>query len=149
MPAATFGDLASAAGRDIGMAVALAEGNLRGQSRAAAAAHARHLALILSGYLADIAPYDPVEAAASEQLAGWVPPVVDAREALRMAAASLRPAANLHARHDLDTGPLAAHLAGAAASLTAGHDLLRTHAASLRPAAGGAPAGRPSSPPAR
>jgi hypothetical protein len=79
--------------------------------------------------LADIVPLDEVEAIAGGQADGWERAVVDAREALKLAAASLRPAAAADpAMPDAEVaGSLAAHLGAAARSLTAGRDLLRTH----------------------
>src|ERR1022692_737150 len=123
---ATFGDLAGPGSLHLD-AVALPDSGLHGQPTAAR--EASRLAVTLSRYLADIVPLDEVEAIAGGQADGWERAVVDAREALKLAAASLRPAAAAEsALPDAEVaGSLAAHLGAAARSLTAGRDLLRTH----------------------
>jgi hypothetical protein len=83
----------------------------------------------LTRYLADIAPYGMAEAITSPALDAWSQAVVDAREALRLAEATLRPP------DDLDQGvagsgaadPLVRWLGEAAGLLAAGRDLLRSH----------------------
>ena len=124
---ATFGDLVGPGSLHLDAVASLPDGNLRGQP--AAAREASRLAVTLSRYLADIVPLDEIETLAGEQADRWERAVVDAREALKLAAASLRPAG---AAEPADpeaelADPLAAHLAAAARSLTAGRDLLRTH----------------------
>jgi hypothetical protein len=127
MMVATFGDLAGPGSLHLDAGAALRDSGLRGQPTAAQ--EASRLAVTLSRYLADIVPLDEVGAIASGQADGWERAVVDAREALKLAAASLRPAAAAEpALPDAElAGPLAAHLGAAARSLTAGRDLLRTH----------------------
>ena len=127
MMVATFGDLAGPGSLHLDAVAALPGSSLHGQR--AAAREASRLAVTLSRYLADIVPLDEVEAIAGGQADGWERAVVDAREALKLAAASLRPAAAADpALPDAEVaGSLAAHLGAAARSLTAGRDLLRTH----------------------
>ena len=94
----------------------------------AAAQMAGQAAGTLTRYLADIAPYGMAEAITSPALDAWSRAVVDAREALRLAEARLRP-------DDLEQGvagsgaadPLVGWLGEAAGLLAAGRDLLRSH----------------------
>jgi hypothetical protein len=127
MSVPVFGDLADLATRHLGTAVALADDGLPGEGVAAAVRPVRRMALTLAHCLGDVAAYDEVEAVTSSQLGTWVRAVVDAREALRLAASSLHPyaaPAPAEATHD---GGMAALLDTAAVSLAAARDLLRTH----------------------
>ncbi|MGH3217467.1 MAG: hypothetical protein ACRDPY_01840 [Streptosporangiaceae bacterium] len=126
---ATFGDFAGAVSTHLGASATCLDHGLGDEPAAAAARQASRLAVTLSHYLADIAPYDEVEALASGRISGWEQAAVDARGALQIAAASLRPAADGPAWPDVaePAGTLAAHLGAAAMSLAAGRDLLRTH----------------------
>jgi len=127
MSVPTFGDLAGLASHHLGAATALADGGLPGEGVAASVRPVRGMALTLSHYLGDIAPYDEAEAVTSSQLGTWVRAVVDAREALRLAAGSLRPYAAPILAETTPDGTMAALLDTAAASLAAGRDLLRMH----------------------
>lgn len=139
MNAPTFGDLAGLASHQLGEATALADGVPPGETVAATVRPVRRMALTLSNYLADIAPYNEAEAATSTKLGAWVRAVVDARGALRLAAGSLRPYAAPLLTEAIPDGTMAATLDTAAASLAAGRDLLRTH---LFTAADGTPLDR-------
>jgi len=128
MTAATFGDLLGQARDHLARAAGFPDSGLRGESVIAAATVTGRLARTLSRYLGDIAPYGMAEAIANRSLHPRTRAAVDAREALRMAAATLH-AGSAGAG---DPGgeladPLAARLAAAAGSLTAGRDLLGTH----------------------
>jgi hypothetical protein len=114
------------ASRHLGTAAALADSGLPGEGVATAARPIRRIALTLSRYLGDIAAYDEVEAVTSTQLGTWIRAVVDAREALRLAADSLRQTA-APALAGAAPGTVTSSLDTAAASLAAGRDLLRTH----------------------
>jgi len=125
---ATFGEMAGRAELYLDAAIT-GPAMALGQEAVLAAGHELHrLTLTLSRYLRDVAPYDEVEAVTSQELPGWVPAAVDAREALQLAAASL-PAepgpVSMPATEPAD--PMVARLAAAAASLSAGRDLLHTH----------------------
>jgi hypothetical protein len=127
MTVATFGDFAGLGSAHLAAAAALPGRSLHGGP--AAAREASRLAMTLSRYLAGIVSSDEIEAIADGQLEGWARAAVDAREALQLAATSLRPAAAAEPASP-GTGPadpLAAHLAAAAESLAAGRDLLHTH----------------------
>jgi hypothetical protein len=109
-------------------AAARFDGGLREDSAAAAVCAVRRITGTLSRYLADIVPYHTAETMTSPGLDARTRAVVDAREALRMAAAGLR--TRDVGADDAGGGapePLVAHLAAAAVSLAAGRDLLRTH----------------------
>jgi hypothetical protein len=82
----------------------------------------------LTRYLTDIAPYGMAEAITSPALNAWSRAVVDAREALRLAEARLRP----DAPEEVVAGsgaadPLVGWLGEAAGLLAAGRDLLHSH----------------------
>jgi len=127
MTAATFGDLLGPARGHLGCAAGFPDSVLRGESAVAAAGVTGRLALTLSRYLADIAPYGMAEAITNRSLRPRIGAAVDAREALRMAAAALRAAAaGTHSPRGEPPAPAAAGLA-AGDSLAAGRDLLRTH----------------------
>ena len=129
MTAATFGDILAAARRHLDAATGLTGSIADRESITAAAAMTGRLAMTLSRYLADVAPYDMAEVITNGELSAQMRAAVQAREALQLAAEGLRTATR-----DQDSpgpepaGPLAAHLAAAAAALAAGRDLLRTHA---------------------
>lgn len=127
MNVTTFGDLAGMASRHLGKAVALTDGSVADENIAAAAEPIRRIALTLSHFVGDVAAYDAAEAITSTQLNTWVRAVVDAREALRLAADSLLPSATPVIPEAAPADVIAASLDTAAASLAAGRDLLRTH----------------------
>ena len=127
MSVPVFSDLVGLATRHLGTAVALTDGGLPGEGVAAAVRPVRRMALTLAHYLDDLAAYDEVEAVTSSGLATWVRAAVDAREALRLAASSLRPYAAPGPAEATADGGIAALLGTAAVSLAAGRDLLRTH----------------------
>jgi len=128
MTAATFGDLLGPARGHLGCAAGFPDSVLRGESAVAAAGVTGRLALTLSRYLADIAPYGMAEAITNRSLRPRIGAAVDAREALRMAVAALRAAAaGTHSPGGEPAAPAAAGLAAAGDSLAAGRDLLRTH----------------------
>src|SRR6266702_1967530 len=125
---ATFGDMAGRAGHHLDAAITGPATVLSGEAAIAAGHELHRLALTLSRYLRDVAPYDEVEAVTSQDLPGWVPAAVGAREALQLAAASLRTdSAPGDAPGAEPTDSTVAHLAAAATSLSAGRDLLHTH----------------------
>jgi hypothetical protein len=134
MAAATFGDVLAEARGHLDAATRLAATGLTGsaagrESITAAAGMTGCLALTLSRYLADIAPYDMAEVITSSELSSLMRAAVQAREALQLAAEGLRtgtPGDDTSGRGP--AGPLTARLAAAAAALAAGRDLLRTHA---------------------
>ena len=110
-----------------GRAVARFDGGLGEQAAAAAAGEACRRIETLGRYLGDLVPYDEVEALASDEVGAWDQALVDAREALRMAAASLDPARVAGEQPAAGRCSVAAGLAAAAGSLAAGRDLLGTH----------------------
>ena len=123
----TFGDFARQVSASLADAVARFDGGLGEQAAAAAAGEACRLIETLGSYLGDLVPYDEVEALASAEVGDRDQALVDAREALRMAAASLDPAQAPGEQPAAGRGPVAAGLAAAAGSLAAGRDLLWTH----------------------
>ena len=95
---------------------------------AAAARMAGRVAGTLARYLADIAPYGMAEAITSPALSAWSRQVVDAREALRLAEAGLRPGGPEQGVPGSGAAdPLVGWLGEAAGLLAAGRDLLRSH----------------------
>ncbi|MGO9080680.1 MAG: hypothetical protein ACLQDY_16810 [Streptosporangiaceae bacterium] len=129
MTAATFGDVRGPAQRHLDAATKLTGNAADRVSITAAAGMTGCLALTLSRYLADIAPYDMAEAITSSELNSLMRAAVQAREALQLAAEGLR--TSNRGYDTLGRGPadpLTAQLAAAAAALAAGRDLLRTHA---------------------
>jgi hypothetical protein len=128
MSAVTLGDLLGRARGHLDAAAGLAATAQCSESVVAAARLTGQLALNLSRYLDDIAPYTVAEAITRTDLERAARAAVDAREAMTMAADSLRDG---DAEHDVPAGEprdsLVAHLAAAAVLLTAGRDLLRTH----------------------
>ena len=129
MAAATFGDVLGAARRHLDAATGLTGSIADPESITASAQMTGRLAMTLSRYLADVAPYDMAEVITSSQLGAQMRAAVQAREALQLAAEGLRTATRDHDSPGPEpAGPLAGHLAAAAAALAAGRDLLRTHA---------------------
>jgi hypothetical protein len=124
----TFGDLLVRARGHLDAAVGLASTARRSESVVAAARLTGRLALSLSRYLDDIAPYSVAEVITRNDLERAARAAVDAREAMKIASECLRDG---DGQHDVPAGgwpdSLTAHLAGAATSLAAGRDLLRTH----------------------
>ncbi len=128
MTVATFGDLLGPARGHLARAGGFPDYVLRGESAFAAAAVSRRLALTLSRYLADIAPYGMAEAVLNPGLRPRMRAAVDGREALRMAAAAFgRATAGAAGPGSGSPDPMVVSLAAAADSLAAGRDLLRTH----------------------
>ena len=128
MSTVTLGDLLGPARSHLEAATGLAGIAQPSESVTSAARLTGDLALGLSRYLDDIAPYSVDEAITRNDLERVARAAVDAREAMTMAAESLRGG---DVEHDVPAGeppdPLVAHLAASAALLTAGRDLLRTH----------------------
>ena len=127
MTAATFGDVLGAARRHLDAATGLTSSIADQESITAAAEMTGRLAMTLSRYLADVAPYDMAEVITSSTLSAQMRAAVQAREALQLAAEGLRTGTRDSPGPE-PAAPLAAHLAAAAAALAAGRDLLRTHA---------------------
>lgn len=94
----------------------------------AATQMAGRVAGTLTRYLADIAPYGMAETITSPALDGRSRAVVDAREALRLAEAGLRPGAPEQGMAGLGAAdPLVGWLGETAGLLAAGRDLLHSH----------------------
>jgi len=128
MSVATFGELLGPARGHLARAAGFPDSALRAPSVIAAAAVTGRLALTLSRYLADVAPYGMPEAMLSRSLHPRMRAAVDAREALRMAASALQAAvAGTGRRGRQPADSLAGSLAAAAGTMAAGRDLLRTH----------------------
>jgi hypothetical protein len=128
MTAATFGELAGQARGHLEMAAGLPDTALRGESAIEGARVAGRMARTLARYLADIAPYGMAEAVINRHLDESMRAAVDAREALRMAAMSLRAGmGDLGSSEGEAPYPLPAHLSAAAVALSAARDLLQTH----------------------
>jgi hypothetical protein len=125
MTAATFGDLIGLARAHLEAASLQPDNALRAETIAAAAQATSRVALTLSGYLGDIAPYEMAEAITSRELDAQAKAAVNGREALQLAAAALRPGADDEGEQP--TTPLADRLTAAGIALAAGRDLLRTH----------------------
>jgi hypothetical protein len=122
----TFGDFADQASGHLDTALAFTDGDLSGGSVTATVREVGRVTHALSRYLDDIAPYGEIEAITSQLLSRRMRSIVDARQALRLAAQQLgsgRADAGDLARADA----LTKHIAAAATSLTAGRDLLHTH----------------------
>ncbi len=127
MAATTFGELLGPARAHLDAATG-SGGELGGDSVMAAARVMSRIAGALSRYLADIAPYGVAEAIIRTGLDEQAWAALDAREALRMAAGSLRPRGGSPCDFVVGApGPLVVRLEAASASLTAARDLLRTH----------------------
>jgi hypothetical protein len=128
MAAATFGDLLALGREHLDPAAGLPDSALRGEPVIAAAPVIGRLALTLSRYLADIAPYTMAEVITSRYLSPRMRAAVAAREALHLAGAGLR-SGNGHVgdAEPVQADPLSAGLAAAATFLAAGRDLLHTH----------------------
>jgi hypothetical protein len=134
MTAVTFGDILRASRADLERALAQ-PGEPAANTQPTAQAPYR-IATTMSHYAADLTPYQEGELPAENlaHLDPWMRAAVRARDALLLAAESLRPQAG-HLDHvapggepATDTGDLLAHhLSGAAAALAAGRDLLRSH----------------------
>jgi hypothetical protein len=128
MTAATFGDVLGAARRHLDAATGVT-GSIADPESITAAAITGRLAMTLSRFLADVAPYDMAEVITSSTLGAQMRAAVQAREALQLAADGLRTGTRDQDRPGPEPAdPLTAHLATAAAALAAGRDLLRTHA---------------------
>jgi hypothetical protein len=128
MTAATFGELVGQARAHLEMAAGLPDTALRGESAIEGVRVAGRMARTLSRYLADIAPYGMAEAVINRHLDESMRAAVDAREALRMAAMSLRAGmGDLGSPEDEAPFPLLVHLSAAAVALSAARDLLQTH----------------------
>jgi hypothetical protein len=126
--AATFGDIIGQVDPHLDAAITFPAMALDGDTALAAGHEIHRLALTLSRYLRDVAPHDVVEAVTSRDLPEWLRAAVDAREALQLAAASLRPKPGPVDVSVADPpGPVAAHLSAATTFLSAGRDLLHTH----------------------
>src|ERR1035441_3426828 len=126
--ATTFGDIIGQVDPHLDAAIKFPAMALDGDTALAAGHEMHRLALTLSRYLRDVAPPDVVEAVTSRDLPEWMRAAVDAREALQLAAASLRPKPGPVDVSVADPpGPVAAHPSAAAAFLSAGRDLLHTH----------------------
>jgi hypothetical protein len=129
MTAATFGDVLGAARRHLDAATGVTGSIADPESITTAAAITGRLAMTLSRFLADVAPYDMAEVITSSTLGAQMRAAVQAREALQLAADGLRTGTRDQDRPGPEPAdPLTAHLATAAAALAAGRDLLRTHA---------------------
>lgn len=129
MTTATFGDILAAAREHLDSATDLTGSAVGRESITAAAGITGSMALTLSRYLADIAPYGMAEAITSSHLDAHIRAAAQAREALQLAAESMRTATrDYYIRGGEPADPHTAHLAAAAAALAAGRDLLRTHA---------------------
>ena len=119
MSAVTLGDLLGRARSHLEAATGLAGTAQPSESVIAAARLTGDLALGLSRYLDDIAPYSVDEAITRNDLERVARAAVDAREAMKMAAESLRGG---DVEHDVPAGeppdPLVAHLAASAALLS-------------------------------
>jgi hypothetical protein len=129
MTAARFGDFARQASGCLAEAAASLRSGQGDGDAAAAAGEIRRITATLASYLADLAPYDVVQAMTSGEVSSREQALVDAREAFRMAAASLDPA-EAAADSEPDPargGPLTGELRGAGLALAAGRDLLWTH----------------------
>jgi hypothetical protein len=128
MSAVTLGDLLDRARSHLDAAIGLAGTPQRSESVIAATRLTGDLVLGLSRYLDDTVPYSVDEAIIRNDLERVARAAVDLREAMKMAAESLRGGDREHdvlASEPRD--PLVADIAAAAALLTAGRDLLRTH----------------------
>jgi len=131
MTAAVFGELVGQVRAHLEAAAGLPDTALRGESAVGGAWIAGRMAHTLSRYVADIAPYGAAEAVINRHLDEPVRAAVDAREALRMAAMSLRAGLGGLRNPDSDVPfPLPAHLSAATVALAAGRDLLQTHVTS-------------------
>jgi len=127
MTGPVFGDVVGP-GRARLEAAARFDGELRGDSAAAVVCAVRRITGTLLRYLADIDPYHTAQTITSPGLDGRTLAVVDAREALRRAAASLRaPGVLADDSGGAAPEPVVGDLAAAAVSLAAGRDLLGTH----------------------
>ena len=132
MTAVTFGDILRASRADLERALA-EPGEPAANTQPTAQALYR-IATTMSHYAADLTPYQDGELSAENlaHLDPWMRAAVQARDALLLAAESLRPQAG-HLDHVVSGGEPAAgpgspdHLSGAAAALAAGRDLLRSH----------------------
>jgi hypothetical protein len=130
MATATLGELLRAASGHLAATGRFSRTRPPAEAMAAATWQASRVAIAMSRYLDDIVPYSRYEAVITRDMEPWMRAAVDAREALEMAATSLRPdAGNLAGAHapDAAADPLVAHLTAAATSLAAGCDLLRSH----------------------
>ena len=127
MPA-VLGDFLAAASEHLEAAVVVGDGQLTRLPDVVRDLH--RLVAVMSHCLDDLAPCDEVEAANWADLHAWEHAVIDARAAMRAAAACLRRgAAGSGDQAGSAASWRARHLASAAANLAAGRDLLHTHRA--------------------
>ena len=128
MTAATFGELVGQAHTGLELAAGLPDTALGGWSAVEGARVAGRMARTLSRYLADVAPYGMAEAVINRHVGEAMRSAVDAREALRMAAMSLRAGVGDLATPEAEpSSALPGHLSAAALALAAARDLLQTH----------------------
>lgn len=129
MSAVVLGDLLDVARDHFDACAAVTGSDLTGRSAVAAAPQAHRAVETLARYLGDICPADALEKIASGDLGPRAQAAVDARIALRLAAASLTEANPQPPAGDggRAAGPLAESLAAAATALAAGRDLMQTH----------------------
>jgi hypothetical protein len=128
MGAVTFGEVLDRARGHLDACAAIPDSALRGETIAGAAQVVSRVAVAVSRYLDDIAPYGLAEAIASDGPHTRVQAAVDARETLLLAAAHLRqefPDSRDAGRGAAET--VMAPLIAAGTALVAGRDLLRTH----------------------
>lgn len=125
MTGGTFGDLLDAAGRNLQSASRLAAARLGEESAVAALGQAGRVAAALSRFLDDML-LDQADLIIENRAGETVPAAVHARDALRMAAASLTAADTSVVAASVPDEP-SARLAEAVACLKVGRDLLRTH----------------------
>src|ERR1022692_1147706 len=128
MGAVTFGELLDQGRGHLDACVTVPDSALREYTVARAAVAAGRMALTWSRLLADVAPYGIAEAITGASLDPAARAAVDAREALRLAAAGLRADGPFsgYAEQEADDA-VAGRLAAAGTALAAGRDLLRTH----------------------
>jgi hypothetical protein len=132
----TFGDLIGQAREHLAEAGRL-DGKLDSTSVLGAAEAMARIARTLSRYLADAAPFGVVETLVNPALADWARAAVDARQAMRTAAATLHrstrsaepelPAEGSGEAVPETAAPAVGHLRAASVALSAGRDLLQSH----------------------
>lgn len=126
--AAVLGDFLGAASEHLEAAVVVGDGQLADLPGVARGLH--RLVAVMSHCLDDLAPCDEVEASTWGDLHAWERVIIDAGEALRIAADCLRRGAAAQGSQAAVTASWRErHLADAAVSLAAGRDLLHTHRA--------------------
>src|SRR5216683_2262281 len=131
MTTATFGELLHSASGHLDAAARFSDASLTAGSVIAATGQACRVVAVMSHYLDDAVPRSEYGRAVRSGMQPWMRAAVDTRGALRMAAENLSQGTGgvggLRRPGATAADPLAAHLAGAAASLAAGRDLLDTH----------------------